>query len=78
MRHLTLEVPSEVIGAFTERLIDMGFENSIVGKNDDDEIEIEIVYEKDQALQIDELEEYLEELIEGLDEEESEEEEDKS
>ena len=76
MRRITLEVPSQVIGDFTEKLTEMELENSIIGKNDDDEIEIEIAYEKDQASQVGELEDYLDELIDGLEGEEEEEEKD--
>lgn len=76
MRKVEFEVPSAVFGDFTEKLAETGLDNRVLGKNDDDEIEIEVYYDKEDADVIDELEEFLEELIEGLDEEEEEEEED--
>lgn len=69
-RKITLEVPSELIGEFTEKLTELELENSIKGKNDDDEILVEIEYEKDETSAIDELEEFLEEQKEALDAEE--------
>lgn len=74
MRKVSFEVPSEVIGSFTEKLTELELENSIVGKTQDDEIEVEVYYEKSESKQVDELEEYLEKLIEGIDEDEDEEE----
>ena len=44
MRKVNFEVPSEVIGDFTEKLTELELENSIVGKTEDDEIEIEVTY----------------------------------
>jgi len=60
-RTITLEVPSELIGIFTEKLIEQELENSISGRNEDDEILIEILYEKEETSAIDELEQFLEE-----------------
>jgi hypothetical protein len=74
MRKITFEVAPEIIGDFTEKLTKMELENSIVGKTEDEEIEIEVYYEKAEASQIDELESYLEELKELLSEEEEDEE----
>ena len=67
------EVPSEVVGEFTEKLTDLELENSIVGKNDNDEIEIEVLYEKNESKQVDELEAFLEELKENLEDDDEEE-----
>ncbi|MGZ4055196.1 MAG: hypothetical protein ACXVPU_07320 [Bacteroidia bacterium] len=72
-RKITLEVPSELIGEFTEKLTELELENSITGKNEDDEILVEIHYEKDETSAIDELEEFLEEQKTELEEEETEE-----
>jgi DNA-binding MarR family transcriptional regulator len=82
MRKLELEVPTEIIGAFTEKLTEMGLKNSIIGKTDEDEIVIEVFYQRDQSALVDELEEFLEELKADLyedyeDEENDEDEEDK-
>ncbi len=75
MRHVTLEVPSEAIGEFTEKMIELELENSIFGKNDDDEIEIEVHYEKNESKQVDELESFLETLIDSIEDEDGENEE---
>ena len=73
MRKISFEVPFEVMGDFTEKLTDLELENSIVGKTEDDEIEVEVYYDKSESKQVDELEEYLDELKEGLEEEEEDE-----
>jgi len=62
MRKAILEVPSEHIGDFTEKLVETGLENSIIGKTENDEIEIEVLYDKDEEDSVDELEEFLSEL----------------
>lgn len=76
MRKIEFEVPSEVFGGFTEKLAETGLDNRVLGRNEDDEIEIEVNYEKSDAGLIDELEEHLRDLITELDGEEEEEEED--
>lgn len=72
MRKAMFVVPSEVIGEFTEKLTDLELENSIVGKTDEDEIEIEVLYEKNESKQVDELEIFLEELKVGIEEDDNE------
>ena len=74
MRKIEFEVPTEVFGDFTEKLEETGLKNCVLGRNEDDEIEIEVYYEKEEASEIDQLEEYLEELKDTLSEEEEEEE----
>lgn len=69
MRHVTFEVPAEVIGDFTEKLTEFELENAIVGKNEDGEILIEVLYDKSESEEIDALEEYLEELVDELEDE---------
>lgn len=76
MRRITLDVPSEVLGEFTEKMLELELENSIVGRTEEDEIEIEVLYEKEEAKKIDELEEHLEKLIDELEDEEEDEEDD--
>lgn len=66
MRKVELEVPAKVFGDFAEKLEETGLNNRILGKNEDDEIEIEVYYDREDAGLIDELEEYLEELKEEL------------
>lgn len=70
MRKLILEVPEEAIGDFTEKLIELGLENSITGRTEDEEIEIEINYEKDESERVDALESFLEKIKEDLYEDE--------
>ena len=62
MRKAIFEVPSEHIADFAEKLVETGLENSIIGKTENDEIEIEVLYDKDEADSVDELEEFLSEL----------------
>ncbi|MGQ0828784.1 MAG: hypothetical protein ACT4ON_10355 [Bacteroidota bacterium] len=76
MRRIAFEVPIEVIADFTEKLTELELENSIIGRNDDDEIEVVVFYERDKTKQVDELEEYLEELKDGLEDEETEQDQD--
>lgn len=74
MRKIEFEVPSEVFGDFTEKLTETGLANQVLGRNEDDEIEIEVFYEKNDAGLIDELEDHLSDLIENLSGEEEEDE----
>jgi hypothetical protein len=79
MRKILLEVPAKLMQDFTEKLTYLELENSIIGKNEEDEIEVEVYYDKSESGKVDELEEYLEEIKEQyyqeLEEEEEEEEE---
>lgn len=76
MRKASFEVPPAVIGDFTEKMIELGLANSIVGKTETHDIEVEVSYEKHESDSVDELEELLNELISELEEEEEEEEDD--
>lgn len=64
------EVATEVIGEFIEKLTDLELENSIVGKNNEG-IEIQVQYEKDESNLVEELEAFLETLIYGIEESDS-------
>lgn len=70
MTRIIFEVPSEVIGDFTEKLTELELTNSIVGRNGEDEIEIEVLYEKNEINLVRELETFLDELKELPEEEE--------
>lgn len=72
MRKIELEVPAEVFGDFAEKLAESDLDNRVLGRNEDDEIEIEVYYDKSEAILIDKLEEYVEKLKEQLEEEEDE------
>ena len=83
MRKILLEVPAELMQDFTEKLTNLELENSICGKNEEDEIIVEVYFYKTESGKVDELEEYLEEIkeqyyqeLEEEDEEDEEEEED--
>ena len=67
-RIAVFEVPTEVIGQFIEKLTDLDLENSIVGKTGNEDIEINVRYEKNQYQQVDELETLLATLIEEMEE----------
>ena len=77
MRKVEFEVPSEVFGDFSEKLAETGLDNRVLGRNEDDEIEVVVYYDKSDAGVIDELEEHLEELKENLSGDEDEDEDDK-
>jgi len=62
MRTITFEVPAEAMADFAEKLMELELTNSIVGKNDDGEFEIEVEYDRSESDDVDELEEYLDEL----------------
>lgn len=64
MRRVEFEVPADIFGDFTEKLIETGLNNCVLGRNDDDEIEVAVYYEKDESDLIDELEEYLNKISE--------------
>lgn len=76
MRKVELEVPAEVFGEFTEKLTETGLDNRILGRTENDEIEIEVLYEKNEAGLVDKLEEYLNVLIEGLEDDDEDEDDD--
>lgn len=75
-RKVEFEVPAEVFGDFTEKLVETGLTNQVLGRNEEGEIEIEVYYEKDDAGLIDELEDHLDGLVENMESEEEEEDED--
>lgn len=73
MRKIEFEVPTEVFGDFAEKLAESDLDNRVLGRNEDDEIEIEVYYEKSEARLVDDLEEYVEELKEQLEKEDQDE-----
>ncbi len=70
MRKAEFAVPSEVMGEFATELAERDLENSVTGTNEDDEILVEVLYEKDDADSVDELEEFLDKLREQIEEDE--------
>lgn len=78
MRTAQFEVPAEIMADFSEKLNELELQNSIEGKTEDGDILVEVYYSRDEAGAVDELEEYLESLVDDLeDEEEEDDEEDK-
>lgn len=75
MRKAEFRVPQDVAVEFCDELTDHSFTNEIVGTTDDNELVVEVSYDKEESKTIDALEAHLESLCEGLETEEEEEEE---
>ena len=76
MRKAEFAVPSEVMAEFANEMAKRDLDNKVVGTNEDDEILVEILYEKEESKSVDELEAILDNLREQVEEESEEEEED--
>ena len=72
MRKVEFNVPTEVIAEFAVELTNRNVSNSIIGTTEDDEIIIEVEYEKTESEAVDELEEILEKLSAQIEDEEEE------
>ena len=72
MRKVEFNVPTEVITEFAEELTNRDVSNSIIGTTEDDEIIIEVEYEKSESDSVDELEAILEKLCAEIENEEEE------
>ncbi|MBI4947606.1 MAG: hypothetical protein HY840_14530 [Bacteroidetes bacterium] len=70
MRKAEFFVPSEVMAEFAQELASKNLSNSITGTTEENEVIVEIEYDRDEADEVDELEELLEKLREELEEEE--------
>lgn len=70
MRKATFTVPREGMTEFAEELSTRNFPNSIVGTTEEEEIIIEVPYDKEDEDEINELEDILEKIIDDLEEEE--------
>jgi hypothetical protein len=66
MRKAEFLIPSEVMVEFTDEMANRNLEGTVSGTTEDDEIILEVEYEKDESEGVDELEEVLEKLREGL------------
>ena len=62
MRKAEFAVPSDVMVDFVNEMTERELDNTIVGTSEDDEILVEVLYEKDETKVIDELEAILENL----------------
>ncbi|MDP2385644.1 MAG: hypothetical protein Q8M29_04685 [Bacteroidota bacterium] len=76
MRKAEFEVPSEVMAEFADEMVNRDLDNKVIGTNEDSEILVEVIYEKEESKSVDELEKILDNLREQMEEEEEEEEED--
>ena len=72
MRKVEFNVPTVVITEFAEELTNRDVSNSIIGTTEDDEIIIEVEYEKSESDLVDELETILEKLCTEIDDKEEE------
>lgn len=70
MRKAEFYVPKEAMPEFVLEMTGRKLENTISGVSEDDEIIIEVEYEKDDSDDVDELESLLEKLVEKFKEEE--------
>jgi len=77
MRKAEFAVPSEVMAEFAGEMSGRGLDNTVTGTNEDGEILVEVIYEKEESESVDELETFLDELREQIDEEDDEEEDEK-
>jgi hypothetical protein len=66
MKKFEFQVPEKLFGDFTGKLETMVLRNQVLGRNEDNEIEIEVYYENSENKKIDDLEKYLNELIKKM------------
>ena len=76
MRKAEFAVPSEVMAEFANELAERDLDNKVVGTSEDDEILVEVSYEKEETQVVDELEAILDNLREQVEEDDVDEDED--
>jgi len=69
MRKCEFIVPQEAMTEFAEAMADRELNNTVTGTTDEGEIIIEVAYDRDEADEVDALEEILDKLQEQLDNE---------
>jgi hypothetical protein len=74
MRKAEFEVPSEVMAEFAEEMASRDLDNKVIGTNEDNEIVVEVNYEREESKSVDELEKILDNLREQIEEDEEEDE----
>ena len=62
MRKAEFAVPSEVMAEFANEMAERELDNKVVGTTEDDEILVEVSYEKEETEIVDELETILDDL----------------
>lgn len=70
MRKAEFAVPSQVMAEFAGEMTERELDNTVTGTNEDGEIMVEVLYEKEESKSVDELETFLEGLREQIDEDE--------
>ena len=70
MRKAEFKVPQDIVVEFCQELTDHSLTNEIIGTTENDEIIIEVGYDKEESKEVDELEIHLESLCEELEENE--------
>lgn len=75
MRKAEFAVPSEVMAEFANEMAERDLDNKVVGTSEDDEILVEVSYEKEETQVVDELEAILDNLREQVEDEDEEEDE---
>ena len=68
MRKAEFAVPSEVMAEFANEMAERELDNKVVGTTEDDEILVEVSYEKEETEIVDELETILDDLREQVEE----------
>ena len=74
MRKAEFAVPSEVMAEFANEMAERELDNKVVGTSENDEILVEVIYEKEETKSVDELEAILDNLREQIEEEDDEDE----
>jgi hypothetical protein len=72
MRKAEFAVPSEVMAEFAGEMAERELDNKVVGADEDGDILVEVLYEKEETPIVDELEEILDKLREQVEEDEEE------
>lgn len=70
MRKAEFTVPQEVAVEFCEELVNHSLTNEVTGITEENELVIEVSYDKDETKEVDELESHLASLCEELEDEE--------
>ena len=70
MRKAEFEVPSKVMAEFADEMTNRDLDNKVTGTNEQNEILVEVIYEKEECKSVDELEKILDNLREQMEEEE--------
>jgi hypothetical protein len=71
MRKAEFLIPSEAMVEFTDEMANRDLAGTVSGTTDEDEIILEVEYEKDESDQVDELEAILDKLKEQIEEDDN-------